>query len=149
MKIWKMILSAMVLSVLVAGPVFAEAAKSDDVLGTFVDADGDSNIEIYKCGQLYCGKIIWLKEPLNSKGEPKVDGENPDAKLKTRPIQGLVLLTGFKFDGEETWKNGKIYNPKNGKTYDCQMTMDGNKLNIRGYILGMPFLGETTVWTRK
>lgn len=132
-----------------ASSLSAKEVKADDILGVYVTDGGKSNVEIYRCGDHYCGKIVWLKEPLNDKGEPKVDGENPDASLKGRPIMGMKFLWGFKFDGDDMWEKGNIYDPENGKTYDCQMSLDGNKLNVRGYILGMSFLGRTTVWTRK
>jgi uncharacterized protein (DUF2147 family) len=46
------------------------------------------------------------------------------------------------------WEDGKIYDPKNGKTYSCKMTLEGNELKVRGYV-GFSLLGRTTVWTRK
>jgi hypothetical protein len=47
-----------------------------------------------------------------------------------------------------SWSQGKIYDPKNGKTYSCKMTLEGNELKVRGYV-GFSLLGRTTVWTRK
>jgi uncharacterized protein (DUF2147 family) len=61
---------------------------------------------------------------------------------------GLDILSGFKFSGGNIWEDGKIYDPKNGKTYSCKMTLEGNELKVRGYV-GFSLLGRTTVWTRK
>lgn len=36
---------------------------------------------------------------------------------------------------------------KNGKTYSCNMTLAGNKLNVRGYV-GISMIGRTSVWTK-
>ena len=46
---------------------------------------------------LYNGKVNWLEEP-NEDGKPKVDTENGDPELAKRPIMGLPLLSGFKYD---------------------------------------------------
>ncbi len=54
----------------------------------------------------------------------------------------------FKFTGS-SWEDGKIYDPKSGKTYDCILkSKENNKiLEIRGYI-GSPMFGRTATWTR-
>lgn len=134
-------------------PVFAEEAtaagdKGDSVLGNWFTPENKAKIQLFKCGDNFCGKIIWLKDPLNDEGTPKVDGKNPDKALQTRPIVGMNLVWGFTYEGGNKFKNGKIYNPENGKTYSCQMTLNGNSLDVRGYILGMTFLGETQTWVR-
>ena len=43
---------------------------------------------------------------------------------------------------------GTIYDPRDGKTYKCRMTLkkDGT-LEVRGY-LGLALFGKTVVWTR-
>lgn len=124
------------------------AQKADDVLGQWYSENNESLIEIYKSGNKYFGKIIWLKEPLRD-GKPKVDDKNPDGKLKDRPLIGLVILRDFVFDGKDEWSDGKISDPKSGKTYSCFMEFENkDKLKIRGYI-GISLIGRTTYWTRK
>ena len=115
------------------------------IVGGWIDAEADGKIEIYKQGNKYYGKVAWLREPLEENGKPKVDEENPDASKQDQPIMGLVILKNFEFkDGY--WQNGTIYDPKNGRTYDCEMWMDGkDKLKIRGY-WGIVYRTET--WTR-
>ena len=80
-------------------------------------------------------------------GKQKVDRENPDPSLRARPIQNLVILWGFKYSGDNVWEDGRIYDPKEGKTYKCKMTLDGDRLKIRGFI-GVSLIGRTNVWTR-
>ncbi len=74
------------------------------------------------------------------------DEKNPDPGLKNRNLKDLVLLTNFMYD-DGVYTDGKIYDPKTGKTYSCKMTVDGDKLSIRGYV-GISLFGRTTVWTR-
>ena len=124
-----------------------DAAKADAITGQWTTAGGLSKIEIYRCGEEYCGKIVWLKEP-EKDGKPKVDENNPDQSLKSRPLLGLEILRGFTFDGEDVWRGGKIYDPKSGNDYSAKMTLvDEHTMELRGYVL-MPLFGRTETWTR-
>ena len=127
---------------------------ADAVLGRWITAKDISNVEISRCGEKYCGQIVSLKDPTYGKGDPEEgkplrDRENPDDKLKARPLIGLPLLEGFTYEGDGTWKNGTIYDPENGKTYKCVMKIadDGKTLNVRGFI-GFSLIGRTVVWKR-
>ncbi len=132
--------------------VQAQDVKADDILGVWLTQDKDSHVQIYKDGDKYFGKIIWLKDPIDNKtGKPKVDDKNEDPNLRNRPVMGLKLLKDFVFDGDDEWEDGTIYDPKKGKTYSCYMEFpdENNKdrLKIRGYI-GVSLLGRTVYWTR-
>lgn len=119
---------------------------TDMILGSWISGDGDGKIEIYKKDNKYYGKLIWLKEPYEDDGKtPKVDDENPDASKQHAPLIGLVILKGFSFE-EGYWQGGTIYDPANGKTYKCEMWLDGkNNLKIRGY---WGIVHRTETWTR-
>ncbi|MDB5030549.1 DUF2147 domain-containing protein [Mucilaginibacter sp.] len=125
----------------------ASAQKADAILGTWVNPSGEDHILIYKTGNKYFGKLDWIKYPNDETGKPKTDKKNPDAALKSRPELGLELLKDFIFDGDNVYVDGTIYDPKSGKTYSCKMTIDGNKLKIRGYV-GISLLGRSEIWTR-
>ena len=57
-------------------------------------------------------------------------------------------MSGFTFDGKNTLENGTIYDPKNGKTYDCKISRDANgNLNVRGFI-GISLLGRTETFEK-
>ncbi|MGH9588053.1 MAG: DUF2147 domain-containing protein, partial [Acidobacteriaceae bacterium] len=64
-----------------------------------------------------------------------------------RSLCGMKIGTGFKLVDPNRAQDGKLYDPKSGKTYTGSMTRDGNKLNLRGYV-GIPFFGRTETWTR-
>lgn len=136
------------LSVLAAYAFYGQGISQDDILGVWLNEDQDAHVEIYKENGKYFGKIIWLKFPIDEEtGKPKVDDENPDESLQDKPVLGLVILKDFEFD-EDEWDSGSIYDPKNGKTYDCYMVLnDPENLKIRGYI-GISLIGRTTYWTR-
>ena len=122
--------------------------EGEAVVGTWLTQDKDSKVEIYKKNNKFYGKIVWLKEP-NRNGKPKVDDKNLDESKQDRAIMGLVIMTGFVYDEDNVWEDGEIYDPKNGKTYSCKMTLskDKNNLDVRGYI-GISLIGRTAIWTR-
>lgn len=126
-----------------------DKSGGDELLGIWLTGSKNGKVEIYKNGTTYQGKIIWLQEPNDpATGKPKTDVKHPDKNLHQRPLMGLVNLWGFKFKGDQTWENGHIYDPKNGKEYKCVITMkDKNTLDVRGYI-GITLIGRTDVWTR-
>jgi len=132
-------------------PVMAQpldpAQEADGILGTWLTKDGKAHIEIFKCGDVYCGRIIWLSEPIEN-GQPKRDKENPEQALRDRPIIGLVLMRDFSYEGDATWSGGKVYDPESGDEYQGKMTLeDSSTLDLRGYIL-LPLFGRTERWTR-
>lgn len=124
------------------------AQNADAILGKWINPSSEGQIQIYKKGDLFYGKLAWLKFPNDeTTNKPKLDKNNPDKSLQARPILGLEILKNFKFDGDDVYEDGNIYDPKNGKNYSCKMTLNGNKLKIRGYI-GISLLGRSEVWTR-
>ncbi len=113
----KAILGALSTFLLLAS--FATAADEDRILGLWKTAEEDCNIEIFKCGGKYCGRIAWLKEPLYKDddgmglaGKPIIDRQNPDPDLRSRPLVGLQLMGGFIYIGKNVWEKGTIYNPE-------------------------------------
>jgi uncharacterized protein (DUF2147 family) len=137
----------MLLVILLAFMKPAFSQNADAVLGTWLSAEKNAKVQIYKAGGKYFGKIVWLKNPYEADGKtPKHDKHNSSEALRSRPILNLVILTGFRYDDGE-WEHGEIYDPKGGKTYSSKMKLNGDKLEIRGYV-GISAFGRTTVWTR-
>ncbi|MFN0254313.1 DUF2147 domain-containing protein [Pedobacter ureilyticus] len=125
--------------------VFAQ--KKDDILGKWLNPSGEGQIEIYKRGDKFFGKLAWIKEPNDANGKPKTDEKNPTESLRSRPILGLEILKNFIFD-DGKWVDGTIYDPKSGKTYSCKLTLkDNNQLSVRGFI-GVSLIGRTEVFKR-
>ncbi|MGB3181795.1 MAG: DUF2147 domain-containing protein [Cyclobacteriaceae bacterium] len=148
MKKVNLVFGALAMLSMSFGQAFAQNS-ADDVVGVWFNEEKDAKIEIYKCGDEYCGKIIWLKEPNREDGSEKLDRENPSAKLRKRKIMGLQILEGFEYDEDGEYEDGEIYDPKKGKTYDCLMELsdNGKKLDVRGYV-GFSLIGRTTTWSR-
>lgn len=135
--------------VLVLGVARMASAQTMTPLGVWTDVEKDATFEIYKCGNKVCGKIVTLTVPNDpATGKPKTDNLNPDPKLRNRPRQGLVFMQGFQYDDANKWDDGKIYNPKDGKTYSCYMkVLNANTMEVKGYI-GFSLIGKSQTWTR-
>lgn len=104
-------------------------------------------VEVYRSGDVFNGKIVWLRNPTEADGTPAVDKNNPDSKLRSRHLIGLNMLSGLKKNGSE-YSGGNIYDPANGKTYYCTMKVEGNTLKVRGSLDKRGFLGRTMDWFR-
>jgi uncharacterized protein (DUF2147 family) len=123
-------------------------AEADAILGVWESGNGKARIKIDKAGSIYNGRIVWLREPQDETGKPKVDKNNPDEALRTKPLLGYSMLKNFTYAGEKKWEDGTIYDPESGSTYSCVITMtDANTLDVRGYI-GVSLFGRTDVWKR-
>lgn len=133
----------------------------DAVLGVWETAhteNGYSHVEIYETDGEFKGHIIWLSNPLYPEddeegmgGQPRVDRNNPDDSRRNDPIIGLELMHSFEFDPDDgKWVDGRIYDPENGKTYRCKMTLkDAETLEIFGYIkVVFAKIGRNTTWIR-
>ncbi len=127
---------------------YALAQSASDVLGEWYTEDQKAKVEIYQCDDNYCGKIVWLKEPANPDGSPKLDAENPNESLRSRQIIGTNILTGLEYEGDGEWEDGEIYDPESGKTYSCLMELEeGDTLEVRGFV-GLSLIGRSQTWTR-
>ncbi len=60
-------------------------AAAQDITGTWYNAEKDAKIQIYKSGEKYYGKIVWLKNPNDANGNPKTDVKNTDKKKTMSP----------------------------------------------------------------
>lgn len=114
------------------GSAFADSGA--DPRGVWLTPGGNSHVEIAPCGDKLCGRIVWLKKPKNAKGLPLRDARNAEKALRSRPILGLPLLTGFPQEPTDgVWDDGKIYSPKTGKTFRSEMEMnDRDTLKVSG-----------------
>ena len=111
----------------------------DEITGLYWSPKKDAKIEIYKKEANYYGKSVWV-------AVSRKDNKNPNASLRNREVLGIELLTNFSWNNG-TYTNGEIYDPESGKTYDCKMNLEGNRLKVRGYI-GISLFGRTEYFER-
>lgn len=141
---------AVVVLVLWSTGLFAQREKNQ-IEHLWFNQEKTSKIEVYlaKDGKYY-GKIAWLDKPNDDKtGKPRVDAENPEESLQSKPLMGLLILRGFSVSTEDknVYTGGTVYDPKNGKTYCGKLTYKGNSIDLRGFLCSASFLGRTSTWT--
>ena len=128
---------------------YSWANDGDKVLGLWKNGEGTGIVQIYKKGDKYFGKIVWLKVPNNPDGTTRTDVNNPNESERKKLLKGLENLRDFDYVSKNTWENGRIYDPKTGNDYACEMKLiNDNTLEVRGYI-GVSLFGRTDVWKRQ
>jgi uncharacterized protein (DUF2147 family) len=139
---------ALMLCILIS-EAFAQEAKK--INGIWWNEEKTSKVEVSEVNGKFVGTVISIIPEKWVNGAPEKDTKNPDEKLRSRSVVGIQILSGLKFNSaDKEWQGGSIYDPKNGKTYDCYawFEQDTNVLFIKGYVAGMKWLGRSTSWTR-
>ncbi len=120
----------------------APAAAAPSIFGRWITDDHTAVIRVDRCGLQLCGSV---ERVLNPKAPPR-DVNNPDARLRMRPMLGLPVLTGFTGSGPR-WEGGRAYDPKVGRSYRSSLALESeNRLQVTGCVL---FLCRSLVWTRE
>lgn len=143
-------LACCLLTTLIVSVAFAEV----EFAGYWVMPDGSAVVEVEETPELgeWCMRILALREPAFTRadsdgvaGEPRTDVYNPDEQLRSRPLTGLQIGSGFHREGEKLL-GGRIYDPGTGRHYRAtfQLGADG-LLEVRGFI-GVSLLGRTMHW---
>ncbi len=126
------------------------AQESEKIVGVWWNEEKTTKIEVEKKDGKYIGTIVYMIPEKYENGEPPKDDENPDESLRNRSIVGLQILNGFEYDGnKKEWKDGSIYDPKSGKTYDCYGWLESNNLlKLKGFVAGIRWMGKSSEWYR-
>ncbi|WP_430974498.1 DUF2147 domain-containing protein [Sunxiuqinia rutila] len=127
------------------------AQKASDITGIWWNDEKTSKIEVVEENGVFTGTIVYMIPEKYDNGQPPKDDENPDPALRNRSIVGLQILNSLTYDtSDKEWQGGRIYDPKSGKTYDCYAWFknDSNTLYLKGYVVGIRWLGKSTEWTR-
>jgi uncharacterized protein (DUF2147 family) len=132
----------------VAAPTLYKTTEEPNAItGLWLTASKRGRVQIVQQGNVFTGRLVWMKDegkPINT----ILDDKNEKPELRSRTLLNLPLLDGFQFNGRDEWNGGKIYNPEDGKTYSCKLTLkDPNTLNVRGFV-GISLFGKTEIWTR-
>lgn len=111
----------------------AVMAGQSDPSGIWLTQAGDAKVAVSCCGLGICGRIMWLKDPIDrATGKPQIDDKNPNPSLAKRRIIGLQILIGMKPQADNSW-SGRIYNADDGKTYASNVILQSaTTLEVRG-----------------
>ena len=114
-------------------------AASPGLAGDWVNADRSAVIRIAPCGGRLCGRIVRVL----ARGVPTTDAHNPDRALRSRPLVGLAVLSGFSAAGA----GGRAYNPQNGRSYRATLRLNADgTLRVTGCVM---VICRSQTWTRR
>ena len=138
----RIMLAGTAVIVMLTAAVTRVHAAEDDVFGYWTEPGG-STIHVERCGDAVCAVLAGV-----SKAAPSSrDEENPDASLRSRPLCGLRIGSGFHLESPGKLESGSLYDPKTGKTYKGSIEAQGQTLKLRGYV-GVKVFGRTETWSR-
>ena len=129
---------------------FAQMAAA----GQWLTADGEARVDTFDCQGTLCGRIVWLRRPVDDDGRVRRDIANEDEELRIRPILGLQVLTGFTADGTDRWSGGIVYVPEAGRAYRASVSLEGPSTLVVRRFRWLPWLGwlpglsQAERWTR-
>ena len=127
------------------GIAFALAmrAGSQTILGQWITQDRSAVVRIAPCGSGVCGTVTRILA--RGANVPSTDVNNPDRRLRSRPLVGMHILNGFRNQGSR-WQGGTVYDPKSGKTYNARLALNpGGTLTVTGCVF---FICRSQRWTR-
>ena len=140
---------AALILVLLVSTLAAAPTEADGNIGPVgLWKNEDAQIEIFEVDGKLNGKIAALDKQYTTDGIEKTDISNPDPTKRSRPLIGLVFMSGFTQQAPGHWEHGTVYDPKTGNTYASTLEYDGgDTLKVRGYI-GISLIGRSVVWTK-
>lgn len=116
-------------------------ALAGDPTGDWKVEDGVATIRVAECNGSMWGAVVWEKIPGGT------DKNNPDPAKASRATLGMVTLFDMKKQPAADQWDGKVYNARDGQTYDASIKIIGpTQLAIEGCVLGFLCGGQT--WTR-
>ncbi|WP_425068910.1 sterol desaturase family protein [Reyranella sp.] len=137
------IMGLMAATILLLG---ADPVRADEgPVGRWMTPGAAAIVEISPCNGApgLCGTVRWLWDSVDDKGRPRLDAQNVDTTLRTRPLVGLSILSGFARTPNGGWE-GRIYNPEDGQTYRATLRrVSADTLTIEGCVL---FICQKQVW---
>jgi len=115
-------------------------AHANDPTGEWRVEEGTAHVRTVICDGRLWGVIGWEQKP-------GVDAENPDPRLRGRPILGIPIVLGMKQVRPDKWE-GPIYNARNGNTYQATITLKSpDSMEVEG-CLWQGWLCGGQDWTR-
>ena len=130
----------------------ASSVSAASIEGLWLTENGKAIIQFSKCEEgadsKFCGNIVWSQNPRDEDGNLKLDVNNPDPALKSRPVCGIRLIGDLQKTTEDFYEDGWVYHPKKGKSYGAEVTVvSAEQLEMRGF-LGFSLIGKSETWNR-
>ena len=128
----------LILSILLASTFIIQQVQTaeESILGYWLAPQ--SIFEIKNCDGALCAEIVQLLVEESVDPKSILDSKNMDPELQSRPLIGINILEGFygEFNSKNILKGGRIYNPRDGKSYKSKLhRLDNGNLRVEGCVL--------------
>jgi len=142
---------SLIITFLLALQIYIYAQEADLIAGRWLTPGNEAIVQIEKNGGKYVGKILRIHPDGYMNGEAPKDVKNENPGLRSRSLEGIVLLSGISYNSrKEVWQISKVYEPDRGKYFEGYILMQShNRLKLRGHVPGKKWLGETEIWKRQ
>ncbi len=129
----------------IAGDAPSDTLTGKELVGSWWTPRNESRIEFFEKGGKYFGRIAWMLPA----AEHLLDNNNPYPAKRGERRLGMVIFQNFRFDGDDEWVGGTVYNPDDGRTYSAKFSLESkNRLRVRGFF-GISLLGRTEIFVRQ
>jgi len=132
--------------VLLAG--ISSVSFAQGIVGKWQTIDDETKkpkgvVEIIESGGVFQGRVIQLYDGALNQCTGCTGAQ------KNGPVVGLTVVSGLKASKDGQYEDGKVFDPKSGKTYSAKAKVinNGQALELRGFV-GVSLLGRTQTWKR-
>jgi uncharacterized protein (DUF2147 family) len=135
-----------IIAIVLALSIVPTTLHADEWSGFWVTGDGRAVIELIPDPQALRVVLRAVVPPLPAPDPeaPPVDANNPDARLRQRPLADMEL--GSLTAGRSGDWTGRLYDPESGNSFRATVKrLEPGLIEVRGY-LGIPALGRTMHW---
>lgn len=109
--------------------------------GDWRTEDGSALVRIGACGDAICGRVVRVLAP----DAPSNDANNPNRALRSRPLVGVAVLSGFARNRSGDLE-GSAYDPKSGRSYRSYLSLNADgTLRVTGCVL---LICRSQTWRR-
>ena len=128
----------LILSILLASTFTIQQVQTaeESIVGYWLALD--SIFEIKNCDGALCAEIVQIFVAEDVDPKSILDSNNMDPELQSRPLIGINIFEGFngEFNSKNTLKGGRIYNPRDRKSYKSRLRLlDNGNLRVEGCVL--------------
>lgn len=111
--------------------------------GYWITADRTALVRIASCGPKLCGTIVRILA--HGPKVPSTDVNNARPSLRSRPLVGLEVLSGFTLRGS-AGVDGRAYDPQSGRSYKSRLSPNADgTLTVTGCVF---FICQSQIWRR-
>lgn len=114
--------------------------QASDLLGRYWLPGRVGQMEIFERDGRYFGRVVEAREP------GRRDTSHPDPALRDRPVVGLEVLSGFRYE-RRRWVGGKVYDPRTGHSHEASLWFEAG--DRRTLFARSPRSADGPGWTRR